>query len=71
MPRGYTTIFIRNSVELEVLNTHKCENIKKFSILQVFFLLINLKMPTIVGIFTFMSRKNLCSTELSIKKKVL
>ena len=34
----------------------------------VFFMLINVKMPTIVGILTFMSRINLCSVELSMKK---
>ena len=34
----------------------------------LFFLLINVKMPTIVGILTFMSRKISCSTELSMKK---
>ena len=34
----------------------------------VFILLINVKMPTIVGILTFMSRKNSCSVELSMKK---
>ena len=30
-----------------------------------FFLLINIKMPTIVGILIFISRKISCSTELS------
>ena len=35
----------------------------------VFIMLINVKMPTIiVGILTFMSRINLCSGELSMKK---
>ena len=33
----------------------------------LFFLLINVKMPTIVGIFTFMSRENFSSAELSMK----
>ena len=32
------------------------------------FLLINVKMPTIVGILTCMSRKISCSVELSTKK---
>ena len=32
----------------------------------LFFLLLNVKMPTIVGILTFMSRKISCSTELSM-----
>ena len=31
-PRGYKTFFILNSVEHEILNAHKYENIKKFSI---------------------------------------
>ena len=55
------TFFMLNSVEHEILNAHKYENIKKFSFLQtnrmLFFLLIDVKMPTIVGILTFMSRK--------------
>ena len=34
----------------------------------LFYLLINVKMPTIVGIFTFMNRKkNSCSAELCMK----
>ena len=37
----------------------------------VFIMLINVKMPTIVGILTFMSRINLCSVELSMKKVLL
>ena len=33
----------------------------------LFFLLINVKMPTLVGILTFMSRKkNSCSADLSM-----
>ena len=51
--------------EHENLNTHTYKNIKKIIIFQTqislecyFFLLINVKMPTIVGILTFMSRKN-------------
>ena len=52
-----------NSVEHEILNAHKYKNIKKFSFFgsdkprMLFFSLINVKMPTIVGILTFMSRK--------------
>ena len=34
----------------------------------LFFPLINVKMPTIVGILTFMSRKISCLVELSMKK---
>ena len=33
-PRGNKTFFMLNSVEHEILNAHKCENIKKFSSLQ-------------------------------------
>ena len=29
-PRGYKTFFMLNSVEHEILNTHKYKNIKKF-----------------------------------------
>ena len=34
-------------------------------------MLINAKMPTIVGILTFMSRINLCLAELSMEKVLL
>ena len=53
-----------NSVEHELLNAHEYKNIKKFDFLgsdkprMLFFPLINFKMPTIVGILTFMSRTN-------------
>ena len=59
-------IFFITSVpaEHEILNAHKYKTIKKFSFFSgsdkfrmLFFLLINVKMPTIVGILTFMSRK--------------
>ena len=51
--------FMLNSVEHEILNTHKYENNSGSDKLgMLFFLLINVKMPTIVGILTFMSRKN-------------
>ena len=65
MARGYKTLFMLKSVEHELLNAHKSKNIKKFSFFSdsdkpkmLFFLLTNVKMPTIVGILTFMSRKN-------------
>ena len=54
-----------NSVEHEILNAHKYKNVKKFGFLgldkprMLFYSLISVKMPTIVGIFTLMSRKNL------------
>ena len=63
-------IFMLSSAEHEILNAHKYKNIKKFGIflaqvsLECYFsllMLINVKMPTIVGILTFMSRKNFMS----------
>ena len=64
-PRGYKTFFVLNSVEQEVLNAHKYKNIKKFGLFKAqlstdyyFFPLIHVKMPTIVGILTFMSGEN-------------
>ena len=53
-----------NSIEYKNLIAHMYENIKKFSIFQAqiglecyFFLLIDVKMPTVVGILTLMSKK--------------
>ena len=58
-PQGYKTFFMLNSAEREILNTHKYENIKKFGFFlgsdkprMLFLSLI------VVGILTFMSRKN-------------
>ena len=58
-------MFMLNSAEHDTLNAQKYENIKKFLYFSgsykprmLFFLLINIKMPTIVGILTFMSMKN-------------
>ena len=51
-----------NSAKHELLNAHKYQEIKHFSgsynASMLFFLLRNVKMPTVVGILTFMSRKN-------------
>ena len=57
-----------SSVEHEILDAHKYKkNIKKFGFFfflgsdkprMLFFQLMNVKMPTVVGILTFMSRKN-------------
>ena len=62
-----------NSTEHEILNAHEYINIKIFSFISgsdkprmLLFLLINVKMPTIIGILTFMSRKKSCSAELSM-----
>ena len=64
-PRGYKTFFVLNSVEHEILNAHKYKNIKKFGLFKAqlslecyFSSLIHVKMPTIVGILTFMSGEN-------------
>ena len=59
------TFFMLNSIEHKILIARKYENIKKFSIFQAQISLESyfscaemLKMPTVVGILTFMSRKN-------------
>ena len=63
-PRGYKTYFMLSLIEHEILNVHKFKNIKKFGFLgsdnhrMLFFPIINAKMPAIVGILTFMRRKN-------------
>ena len=64
-PPGYKTFFMLNSAEHENLNAHKYKNRRKLTallgsdkLIMLFFLFINVKMPTIVGILTFMSRKN-------------
>ena len=66
--------FMLNSAEHEILNAHKYNNNKKFSLfsgsdkpVMLFFLLINVKMPTVVGILTCISRKISFSAELSIQ----
>ena len=62
-PRGYKTFFMLKLTEHEISTAHKNfknRQIKKFIALSlsdvVFIMLINVKMPTIVGILTFMSR---------------
>ena len=62
--KGYKTFSMLNSTEHEILNAHKHERYQEIQYLlgsdkhrMLFFLLINDKMPTIVGILTFMSRK--------------
>ena len=57
-------MFMLNSAEHEILNAHKykkSQEIQHFlgsdKLIRLFFLFINVKMPTIVGILTFMSRK--------------
>ena len=50
-PQGYKTFHMLNSTEHEISNAHK-----KLKSDVVFIQLINAKMPTIVGILTFLSR---------------
>ena len=61
----FKTFFVLNSVEHEILYAHKYKNIKKFGLFTAqlslecyFFPLIQVKMPTIVGILIFMSGEN-------------
>ena len=62
--RGYKTVLMLNSTEHGTSNAHKSKMliyIDFFALIisyVVFILLINVKMPTIVGILTFMSRIN-------------
>ena len=63
-PRCEKTFSMINSAEHEILNAHKYKNIMKFNIFQaqkrlrmLFFPLINVKIPTTVGILTYMSGK--------------
>ena len=58
-PRGYKTVFMLNSADHEISTAYR--QMKKSIALNlsvVFITLINVKMPTIVGILTFMSRIN-------------
>ena len=59
------------SSQLSMLISIKYQEIQLFSgsdkPRMFFVLLINVKMPTNNGIFTFMSRKKSCSAELSMK----
>ena len=63
-PRGHKTFSISTqlSMKFQLLIKIKYRQIKKFLALNlldiVFIMLINVKMPTIVGILTFMSRIN-------------
>ena len=63
--RGYKTFFMLNSMEHEKATAHKklkYQQIKKFLAYSlsdvVFIMLINVNMPTIVGILTFKSMIN-------------
>ena len=72
-PRGYKTFFMLNPTEHEISVVHNNLNTNKrrSALLVVFIMLINVKMPTIVGIqLIFMSRINFV-TELSMKKSFM
>ena len=65
-----------NSFEHEILNAHKYKNIKKFGLFSAqislecyFFPLLNVKMPTTVGILTFYERENFILSRVEHEKK--
>ena len=65
-PRGYKTFFMLNSTEHEIStarnnNENTDKEVSCFKSLRcciIFIMLINVKMQTLVGILTFMSRIN-------------
>ena len=64
-PQGYEIFFMLNSAEHEILDARKLKKNQEIQHLSgsdtpkmQFVPLINVKMPTIVGILTFMSKKN-------------
>ena len=74
-PQGYKTFFMLNSTEHEIStarNKLKYQPIKNFLALSlsdgVFIMLINVKMPTIVGILTFMIRMNFMLSRVEYEK---
>ena len=70
---GYISFFMLNSAEHEILKLISIKISRNSAFLRLrhtgmlFFLLMTVKMPTIVGILTFVSRKNSCSAEMSMK----
>ena len=69
---GFFSCSAQLSVKFQLLIKLKYRQIKKFLNLSlsdvVFIMLINVKMPAIIGILIFMTEKILCSVELKIKK---
>ena len=64
-PRRFKAFFMLNSTENEIVTAHKTHNAANYRFIltfklsdNVFIMLINVKMSTIVGILTFMSRIN-------------
>ena len=77
-PRGYKTFFMLNSTKHEISTAHKklkYQQTKKFIALSlsyvVFTMLINVKMPTIVGILTLMSRINFALSGVEHEKSLI
>ena len=63
--RGYKTFSKLNSAEHKIFNAHKYKKKSRNSAFldsdkpgMLFFMLMNVKMPTTVSILTFMNRKN-------------
>ena len=63
-PEVIKLFFVLNAAEREILNAHKYRKYQEIQLFActdkrriIFFPPINVKMPTIVGILTFMSRK--------------
>ena len=64
-PEVIKLFFVLNSVEHEILNAHKYKKYQEIWLIfgsdmpsMLFFPLIIVKMPTVVGILTFMGTKN-------------
>ena len=75
MPRGYRTFLCSTQLSIKFQRLIKAKMLKNTFLaakllVGVFILLINVKMPTIVGILTFMSGVLLCSFVLSMNKVV-
>ena len=72
-PRGYKTVFMHNSTERGISTAHKIklEEVSLSLSDVVFIMLINFKMPKIVGILTFMSKINFVLSWAEHKKSFI
>ena len=77
-PRGYKTCFMLNSAEHKICLANKSQTtnnykffLAKHSWAWKVSLLINMKMPTIVGIFTFISRENFMLSRAEHEKRFI
>ena len=77
-PRGHKTFFMLNIDEHVILNAHKYKKYQENRHFldsdkhrMLFFLLINVKMPTTVGILTFMSRKKFLIVCMKVQGAVI